>query len=489
MSESSLAVDVPASHGLREVAATVARQWWILLTATLLCGVLSLGLSLLQEPVYRSEATLYVTVDSTVSTPNAYQDALASQQRVLSYGQLATSDVVIDAALQASGLDLSRDEAKAAIRATSTPDTVLLNISAESTSSDVSNKLADSVARSITAYVAELEAPAAGGAPLAKATIISPASGSADRVSPRPVRDAMLGLLAGFLLGLAIIFVRDRLDRTVHGPDDLAGIVPAPVIGMVPGDPTLSGTGIVDFGSGGSVIAEAYRRIRTNLAFAAIDSSTRRLMVTSASVGEGKTTTAINVAASLAEYGYRVVLVDADLRRPTVAKRLSLNGSVGLTDYLLGAGSLEDLVQPGGIERLHVLATGQLPPNPAEMLGSNRSRQLFDELASAYDYVVVDTPPILPVSDGAVVSQWVPNALLVVRADLTKRPEVAAAWQQWSATNASVLGVVVNDASERAGAYKYTYYGDSEARSGSLVGRSADQPGPATDVSPIGHRR
>lgn len=465
MSEVSVAVDSSPNNGLREVAGTVARKWWVLALTTLLCGLLALGFSVVQDPIYRSNASLYVTVGSTTASPNAYQDSLASQQRVLSYGELSTSDVVIDSALRDSGLDLSREEAKASVRASSKPDTVLLTVSAESTSRDVSVRLADAVAASLTSYVRELESPpgsTSGTAPLAKVTIVSPAAGSATQVSPRPVRNTVLGLLAGVLLGLAIIFVRDRLDRTIHGPDGLSGVVDSPVIGLVPGDPALDGGGFVDFGAGGSVIAESYRRIRTNLAFAAVDPASRRILVTSASVAEGKTTTAINVAASLAEYGHRVVLVDADLRRPTVARRLMLNGSIGLTDYLIGQGELPDLLQAGGLDRLDVLATGQLPPNPAELLGSSRARELFDKLADSYDYVIVDTPPILPVSDGAVVSQWVPNAILVVRADSTKRPELAAAWQQWKATNVRVVGVVVNDASDRAGAYHNTYYGDTD---------------------------
>lgn len=473
MSELTVAVDTSEGHGLRQVADVVARRWWFLAISMLLCAVVALGASLVQEPVYRSSATVYVTVGSTVAAPNAYQDSLASQQRVLSYGQLATSDLVIDKALETSGLGLSRDQAQASVRVNSTPDTVLLTISAESTSAAISESLANSVATSLSTYVAELEKPSGDGSPLAKVTLISPASGSAEQVSPRVLRNTFLGLLVGVLLGLAVVFVRDRLDRTVHGPDDLVGVISSPVIGLVPGDPSLGTSGAVDFASGASVVAEAYRRIRTNLAFADIDSTSRRLLITSPSVGEGKTTTAINVAASLAEDGHRVVLVDADLRRPAVARRLNLNGSVGLTDYVLGRGSLADLIQSGGTSRLDVLATGQLPPNPAELLGSARARALFDELAGSYDYVVVDTPPILPVSDGAVVSQCIPYALLVVRADRTKRPEVAAAWDQWAATNCRILGVVVNDASERASAYRYTYYGDGE---GSGVGASAGVP-------------
>ncbi|WP_255220631.1 polysaccharide biosynthesis tyrosine autokinase [Gordonia rubripertincta] len=320
--------------------------------------------------------------------------------------------------------------------------------------------LANAVADSLVAYVASLEEPAAGGVPLAKLTVVTPASIAESPVSPRTYRNVALGFLLGAFLGVLLILARARFDTKVRSTDDLE-ILELPALGVIPRDTDLEGRGALDFSVGSSVTAEAYRSLRTNLSFSNVDAPVKVIIVTSPSSGEGKTTTAINLAAALAEAGNRVVIVDADLRRPTLALRLSLNGEVGLTTYLAGSAQLSDLVQETGMSDLDALSSGSLPPTPAELLGSQRAGLCFSELASIYDYVVIDSPPVLPVTDAVVLTQWADGVLLVARAGRTTRPNLTAATENLSKANATPIGVVLNDASSSSGAYSYAYYGES----------------------------
>ncbi len=158
--------------------------------------------------------------------------------------------------------------------------------------------------------------------------------------------------------------------------------------------------------------------------------------------GEGKTTTSLNLAAALAEDGNRVVLVDADLRRPSVARRLGLTGAIGLTSFLRGDGVISDFVQSGPVEQLDVLVAGALPPNPAELLGSQRAKDGMEALQASYDFVIMDTPPpVLPVADAAILSQYVDGALVVVRAGRTRSQDLATAFDSLLAAKASIAGV------------------------------------------------
>jgi capsular exopolysaccharide synthesis family protein len=443
---------------MRSVARVIKRGWIAILVTTLVFGAVGLIYSLLQKPVYQSTATLYVTSGSEDSAQTAYQGSLASQQRVTSYTKLVDSEAVIGAALEQAPLGLSMSSAKEALTASTTPDTVLLNISAQNENRTTAADLANAVAESMTAYISRLETPSGGGDPLAKVTVVTPASESDTPISPRTKRNTALALVVGLLIGLGAVFVRDRYNNRIRDEDEFASITDAPVLASVPSDSLLKDRGLIDFGSGATLAAESYRKLRTNLSFTSVDKPFRRIVVTSAMAAEGKTTTAINLAAALAETGKRVVLVDADLRRPQVNHRTGRMGDIGFTNYLKGDGRMADLLQATETEGLWVLASGPQPPNPAELLGSKRSGQGVAELTAEFDYVIIDTPPLLPVTDAAVMAQWADGVLLVARSNQTRVPDIATAIGQIEAVQAPLIGLVLTDVPSRGGAYKYGYY-------------------------------
>lgn len=441
-------------HGLRIVKA----GWILILVVTVICGAAGLGFSLLQDPVYRSTTTLYVTSGSNGSSQSNLQDSLAAQQRVTSYTKLVASDAIVREAVESTTLNLSVGEAKAALTATSSPETVLLNVSARSENKDTAANLANAVARSMTDFVRELETPSGGGNPLAKLTVVTPAEPSDTPISPRTKRNTALAVLVGFALGVAAVFARDRFNNRVQGEEQIGTITKSPVLASVPSDELLKKQGLIDFSSGATLAAEAYRKLRTNLSFTSIDNPSRRIVVTSALAAEGKTTTAMNLAAALAETGKRVVLVDADLRRPQVYHRTGGMGDIGLTNYLKGDGSMADLLQPSEVKGLQILASGPQPPNPAELLGSKKAGQGIENLSAMFDYVIIDSPPLLPVTDAAVLAQWADGVVLVARANQSRIPDIAASIEQLEAVQAKLIGVVLTDVPTRGGAYKYGYY-------------------------------
>jgi capsular exopolysaccharide synthesis family protein len=240
-----------------------------------------------------------------------------------------------------------------------------------------------------------------------------------------------------------------------------------PVLATVPHDPRARTAPLIIEGSVRSTRAEALRQLRTNLRFVDVDQPTRAMAITSACPGEGKSTTACNLAIVLAEAGKRVVLVDADLRRPRLAEYLDLEGAIGLTNVLAGQIRVETALQHWGSTGVFVLASGSIPPNPSELLGSRNMADLVAALSAAFDVVIIDTPPLLPVTDAAVLATAVDGTLLVTRHGHTTTSQARQAAEALRAVEGRVLGTVLNMVPGRR-AQTYSYYDASIATAGPL---------------------
>lgn len=443
---------------LRDMLLAFKRNWWIPVGLALAIATLSLIVCMFQTPVYRSTATLYVTSGTESDAQSAYQGSLASQQRVSSYAQLVTSENIIDSALASANIGMSKDDVRSAISATTTPGTVLLVISAEDANPERAALLANSVSRAMSSYVTDLERPSAGGPPLAKLTVVSPAIAEAEPISPRTLRNVLLGGIMGFLLGFVVVLVRMRFDTKIRTEGDLLAGAAVPVLAEVPASNDVDAGGVIDFKHGGSAGAEAYRRLRTSLSFTDVDRPARKLLMTSANQGDGKTTTCLNLASSLVEAGFSVVVVDGDLRRPMVAARAGASGAVGLTDVLRGTASLVDAIQSSRLPGLSVIASGPVPPNPSELLGADRAGELFEQLSETFDFVLIDSPPVLPVSDAQVLARWADGVLVVALSNRTRLPEFKTALARLGSARARLLGTVLNGVSIHSGSYRYGVY-------------------------------
>jgi capsular exopolysaccharide synthesis family protein len=288
--------------------------------------------------------------------------------------------------------------------------------------------------------------------------IVSDATPPSTPVSPTPVRDGAIGLVLGLGLGIALAFVREFLDesiRTVEDVDRLTdGVVPA--LSVVPTFDERDDE-IVSLTAPGSAPAEAFRALRTSVRFVALGPATKVIQVTSPWAGDGKTTVVANLAVVLAQAGYRVAVVSCDLRRPTLQRRFGVPLTPGLTDVLLGECPLSEAIQQTA-SGVYVLPSGPRPPNPSELLGSSRTQAALEFLSDRFDFVLLDSTPVLAVTDATVVSQFAQATLLVVAAGSTSRNQVRESLKQLDLAGAQVVGMVLNKASGRERAYEYPVY-------------------------------
>jgi capsular exopolysaccharide synthesis family protein len=280
----------------------------------------------------------------------------------------------------------------------------------------------------------------------------------------------------GMLLALLLAFLREAMDNTVRGQDALEREFGLTFLGLIPrirpsvarvssprgparGEAWSADTYAHDYPK--SAIAESCRAIRTNLAFVLADGGLDTLLVTSPGPREGKTTTCVNIASVMAQAGGRVLLVDADMRRPRVHTAVGVQNDVGLTSVLLDGLSVGEAVQPSRIPNLDVLTSGPVPPNPAELLGSKAFRELLEELRGRYDRVILDSPPVAPVTDAAVAATQVSGVVVVVRANATRKELLGRAIETLQGVGANLVGAVLNDldlSRRRAGGSYYYYY-------------------------------
>jgi succinoglycan biosynthesis transport protein ExoP len=253
----------------------------------------------------------------------------------------------------------------------------------------------------------------------------------------------VLGALVGLALGIGLAVLRSVLDTRIHSLHDLEQITDKPLLGGIALDPDASSRPLIVHADPRNPRAESFRSLRTNLQFINVEGRPRSFVISSAGPGEGKSTTTANLAISLAETGAKVALIDGDLRSPKVAEYLDIEGGVGLTDVLIGRAELVDVLQKWGRGHLYVLAAGRIPPNPSELLGSAAMATVLETLTSRFDYVLIDAPPLLLVTDAAVVSKLAGGVILVAASGSTKKQEFTGAVRALEAVGSRLLGIVV----------------------------------------------
>ncbi len=310
------------------------------------------------------------------------------------------------------------------------------------------------------------------------AEVVRSAAVPSTPIKPTPRRTAILALVVGTLLGVGLAFLVEYLDDSIPTQETLQQITGAvPVIGLIPEVPgwkTKEKSRLVAMESPRSVPAEAYRALRTAIDFIALDHPMRTLQVTSPGQGEGKTTTLANLGITLATAGKRVVIVCCDLRRPRIHEFFGLDNTVGFTSTLLGERPVSAAMQNvPGVPRLRLLASGPLPPNPSELLSSRRTADVFAALAADADIVLIDAPPVLPVTDALVLFRHVDATLMVFSAGTTTRKEAAAAMAKVRQVDGPVVGAVLNGVKAESG-YGYGGYSSRyEASTGSVQNGAA----------------
>ena len=446
---------------LRSYWRILSKNWWIVVAGTLAGLLLAMGASALMTPRYESTATLYVSVRGAgLDSSGALFDGTSFAQTVVtSYVDIATTAIVLDRVAQELNGAVPRENMHKLFTVQSPEGSSLLKITAEHSNSDTAAQLVNTAGEVIVDVVEnDIEVATAGSSPV-QVRLIDPGVVPAEPTSPNLALNSALGLLVGLALGIALAILRGSLDTRIHSVADVEEVTSVPVVGRIGHDDNIAQRPLIVHDDPRSPRAEAFRTTRTNLQFFATNDDARVFVVSSASPGEGKTHVVANLAVVLAESGARVALVEADLRRPRLANVMGIEGAVGLSDVLIDRAPLEDVLQQWGPDNLTVLPAGQIPPNPSELLGSPAMREVLHELKETADYILIDAPPVLPVTDAAILSTYASGSLLISSIGQTKQQDLEQAIESLDNVGGKVLGVIVNKVPMRgSGSSRYISY-------------------------------
>jgi capsular exopolysaccharide synthesis family protein len=452
---------------LRSYLRAVRRRWWLVLIVIVLGAVGGVVQNIRATPLYASHLTFYVSTPASTNG-NALESDQFAQHRTATYVELLSSEKLADRVIADADLPLTRHQVMGEISGTAKVNTVLLVATVRDPIPARSLKIANAVASLFPAMIDELDNTTTKTSTV-RLSVVSGPTLLHSPVSPRKKLNIGVGLLIGLLVGLVLAVVRELTDTSIRSAEVVREAVGLPTIGHIQFDTAAKSSALIAGGHVHSRSAEAFRQLRTNLQFADVDHPVRVIMVTSSVAAEGKSTTAANLAIVFAETGRRVLLIEADLRRPRVSEYLGLDRVIGLTNVLAGQVAIDEVLQHSGPDALTVLPSGTLPPNPSELLGSRNMVDLISAMRQRFDTVIIDTPPLLPVTDAAVVSVLADGVVVVVRHGKTSRADLLSAVRSLDAVDAHVLGCVLNmepakKSGKDRGSYDgYGYYEDPAA--------------------------
>jgi len=440
-------------------------RWKLVALFTIASTAVAILITATTPKVYQADVQIFVASISSADSSANYQAAAFTQTQVQTFATIVASPDVLDKV--ETDLNLPKGSVqdrklKAKISATAPTGQSIVNLHVQDSSPSDAALIANSVSRFFTKVVEGYYSGPRGSQPL-RLFVTDPATAPSTPISPKPLLNISLGLLLGLLVGAALAVSRDILDNRIKGPESLEKAAGKPAMGVVVEDPKTGRHPIATRAGTRNIRAENFRQLRANLQFANVDEHPRVIAITSSIPGEGKSMVAMNLASTLAEAGFTVCLVDADLRRPTIAKVMGLPGQVGLTSVLIHQVDLTEALQSAG-SNLFVLSSGPTPPNPSEVLASTYVREIIRSLLERVDYVVIDTAPLLPVADGSEVAALADGTLLIARHSVTTDAQVRRAATSLAQVDARLLGVVLNRVpNKRNSEYGYSYYRADQA--------------------------
>lgn len=495
MNESNLERNAEIEIDLQRLVNAILKRIWMVIIVSVLGAAIGLfGTLLFITPQYQSSAMFYVN-NSTLSVGDA---ALS-----ISSGDLSTSRNLVDSyivilntreslvdIIDYAGVDRTYVELKNMISAADVDNTEIFRVTVTSPDPVEAEQIANAIAyilpKRITSIIEGTSAKVVDAAVIAS----KPSS-------PSYTKNTLLGFALGLLLSVGIIVLREMFDVTVQTEEDIAMVCNRPVLAAVPNMEAQSKGGHyygygskkseksgVEQGKKGAVVgsdisfaaSEAYKLLRTKLQFSFADENDCHIIgVSSALTGEGKSLSSVNLAHSLSQMNKKVLLIDADMRRPSVFAKLPVQKMPGLSNFLTGQNNLDSLIQPCGLpgeERAFaVISSGRIPPNPMELLSSPRMAKFLEVLRQHYDYIIVDLPPVSEVGDALALAKSIDGFLLVVRQNYCNRVALKDVIRQFDFVDAKILGIVYNCTTEDSAGYGYNkryykkYYNNSYEKS------------------------
>lgn len=460
----------------------VVHRAWLVGIVSVVCAVLTvLGTFFFVTPMYESSAVFYVNNNALsvgdASLSLSTGDISAAKSLVDSYIVILKTRTTLNDVIDYSGVDRSYGELKSMISAASVNDTEIFEIIVSSEDPAEAEKIANAIAYILPKRISSIIEGTS-------AKIVDTAVIATKPSSPSYTKNTIMGFLIGLVLTVAVIVLREVFDVSIRTEEDVQQHCQHPVLAAVPDMTTPSKGGYYGYGERkkgaskrpseteqpilvGSGInfaaSEAYKLLRTKIQYSfAGDKNSRVIGVSSALTGEGKSLTAVNLAYALSQLSNKVLLIDCDMRRPSLPAKLPIQKKPGLSGFLSGQAQEESMFQYCGVEgdeqAFHVIAAGQIPPNPVELLSSARMSMMLKQLRGMYDYIILDLPPVGEVSDALAVAKETDGILLVVRQNYCNRVVLKDAVRQFEFVGSKILGVTYNCATESSGSYGKKYY-------------------------------
>jgi non-specific protein-tyrosine kinase len=428
---------------LREYIDVLRRRWRFVVVCVLLGLAAAVAVTALMPRTYTAKAQLFIATNDKNSA-NAYAGGLFTQQRVKSYTKIANSPAVLAGVVDKLNLKTTSEHLAEKISAQAPLDTTLVDIQVQDRSATLAQAIADETATQFAAYIDTIEKASADAPPLIKASVVGNPGPPTTPTSPRPALNLAIGLLAGVVVGITGAVTRNSLDVTIRSPGDVRRRLDLAPLGALPKPRRDRRNG--NHSTGTTARDEALSQLRTLLRHTDDGRMPSSLLVTGAQHREGRTDTAIDLAANVARTGRRVVLLEGDLRRSRLAESLGLRNGPGLTDVVTGASSLDDALQSWENGPIRVLTAGTPSPDPSALLSSRYVTQLLRTLEADADLVVVDSPPLPPFADAAILASETEATLLVIRLGKARYDLVRRAVESLASVHAHVLGAVVTAA-------------------------------------------
>jgi len=512
----------PVDEGLdiRQYLSVFAHWSWLIILSALLAGIASLYVSLNMAPIFQSTTT--VLVNEAPATKGAdYSSVLMSKQLTSTYAEMMANDLVLEQVADQVKITNSPEEMRKWIAINTVRDTQIIQVAVKTTDPAFSANIANAIVAAFSAQIQEIQTKRFAQSKLTLETQLAetdkqissfvgqtelaatpeekdrleakvveyrtiysnllssyeqirlseaqsvssvvqvvPAVANPVPVEPNIWRNTILAALLGFLLAAVILIIRESLDDTVKTPNEISRKFGLPILGVINHHGSEANSPIT-ISEPRSPVAEAYRALRTNINYASVDRPLRTILVTSAVPGDGKSTTIINLGVVLAQNGKKVIIADCDLRRPQIHTYFGLANRHGMsTLFSHSAEELNSVRQTTAVDGLTVVTSGSLPPNPSELMGSQKLQTILGTMKNSADMILIDTPPTLTVTDASALAPSLDGILLVVRPGKTRISALRQTIEQLRQVNARILGVVLNDVavSGKSYSYHYNYY-------------------------------
>jgi len=442
---------------LKDFVVALRKRWFVIVLLALVGAGWGYHQVSQLTPTYRSTSKVFVSLTRGDTVAELVQGSTYTQNLVASFAQLATMPVVLDPVIKDLGLDTTAKSLAGVVQADALLDVVIIEISASSTDPEQAADIANAVAAQLSKTVRDVTPTTTTGGPSVNMTIVSQAAPARFPYSPNKKLGIAKPALIGTALGAALALLASRLDTRLRSAKDFPK-PERPVLGQIAYDRRLRKLGpraILANRHGG--LAEAYRRLRTNLQFVNASVPVGTVLVTSSVPGEGKSTTAVSLALAMAEKRKRVLLVDADLRRPSVARLCGLEGAVGLSTILVGEATIADVAHPWGLDSLDVIPAGAIPPNPSQLVDSDAMERFLSAASTDYDFVILDTPPVLSLTDAAVLAKRTDGTIVVAGCRKVRRAQLVETLGTLDAIGVNIVGLVANGVRQRGHDRLYGY--------------------------------